>query len=346
MSRRERLRIIEKIQRTRKSKVICYLTSDRPNASAQIQKDVMPVFYEHLCHLDEAEHIDVFIVTSGGDTLAAFGLGRLLREFVKWVGVLVPEKCHSAGTLFALSADEIVMSRLATLSPIDPSLHSPLFPAVEIGPGQRQLVPVSVESIAGFHSMVTDGWGIKDEGCLTEIFKILVERVHPIVLGDVTRARDQIERLARKLLELHRKGDKAIDRIVATLTKELGSHDYLIGRTEACELLGKQVAPENATLEGLLHDLYRDFADEMVMGQAFDAGMEIHAAMNSNRSLPVKITQQLALIESASLAHVCDREMLLSAVAIPMGQMPGSPTQHAAHQEILRAGWRQCAPSI
>src|SRR5713226_2526284 len=105
MPRQERLAIIQKIQKSRKSKVICYLTSDRPNAAAQVQKDVIPIFYDHLRQASDLERVDIFLCTLGGDSLAAFGLGRLLGEFVKWFGVLVPERCHSAGTLVALGAN-------------------------------------------------------------------------------------------------------------------------------------------------------------------------------------------------------------------------------------------------
>lgn len=89
----------------------------------------MPVFYEHLREMGDLKRLDVFIFTLGGDTLAAFGLARLLREFTPWVGALVPEKCHSAGSLFVMGANEIVMTRGATLSPFDPSIVSPLNPA-------------------------------------------------------------------------------------------------------------------------------------------------------------------------------------------------------------------------
>jgi hypothetical protein len=49
----------------------------------------------------------------------------------------------------------------------------------------------------------------------------------------VGRVREQSERLARRLLATHRKDEQAIDRIVSTLTKGLGTHDYLVSRSEA-----------------------------------------------------------------------------------------------------------------
>jgi hypothetical protein len=60
-----------------------------------------PSFFEHLRAFGYSKRVDVFMFTSGGDTLAAFGLSRLVRTFTGSDGrfsVLVPEKCHSAPT--------------------------------------------------------------------------------------------------------------------------------------------------------------------------------------------------------------------------------------------------------
>src|SRR5689334_14339685 len=106
----QRKALIEQLEKARNTRVICYLTSDRPNAVAQFAKDVIPLFANHLIEAKAHEklwpgRVDVLIYTTGGDTLAAFGLARLIRESAKWVGTLIPEKCHSAGTLFALGAN-------------------------------------------------------------------------------------------------------------------------------------------------------------------------------------------------------------------------------------------------
>ena len=192
MGRIERRDLIHRLQLRRNSHVLCYLTSDRPNASAQVGKDVLPLFYEHLRRSNHYERLEVFLFTAGGDTLAAFGLGRLLREFAPEISTLVPAQCHSAGTLFAIGSNQIMMTRLATLSPIDPSITGPLNPVVEIQPGQRQVVPVSVESVAGFRDLLTKVWDVGDQNSLASAFKILAERVHPLALGDVQRAASRL----------------------------------------------------------------------------------------------------------------------------------------------------------
>lgn len=339
MGRLERKTLIERLETARQSKVICYLTSDRQNANAQVKKDVMPLLYEHLHELSAVERVDVLLFTNGGDTLAAFGLSRLLREFASEVRTLVPGKCHSAGTLFALGSNQIMMTRGATLSPIDPSITTPLNPVVEFAPGQRQAVPLSVESVAGFKALVTEDWGLKGEDSLAGAFKFLADRVNPLALGDVFRARQQIELLATKLLGQHRSDEKNIARIVTTLTKELGSHDYLISRREARELLGDQVAPNDHDGENLIWDLYRDFAEEMALGETYDPAVEHRRATAAGAAGPHRVVLKLAVVESSVMGHACEREEELGQVQLPLPGIPGAPAQKVTTQEVVRSGW-------
>src|SRR5229473_8223115 len=93
--RQDRTQLIAQIEQMRSSHVICYLTSDRENAVGLMAKDAIPLFFNHLKQFADHRKVDVFIFTVGGDTLAAFGLSRLLREFTQSVGALIPEKCQS-----------------------------------------------------------------------------------------------------------------------------------------------------------------------------------------------------------------------------------------------------------
>jgi hypothetical protein len=328
----ERVTLIRRIQELRQSKLICCLTSDRVNAQGIIAKDFIPIFFDHLRSFQQIPKIDVFLFTSGGDTLAAFGLSRLLREFTNHVAVLIPEKCHSAGTLFSLGANEIVMGRAATLTPIDPSVQTPLNPVIETGPGQpRQILPISVESVAGYKTLIEEDWRLNDEAAGVA-FRILAERVNPLALGDVYRSRQQIERLARTLLGNHRKDETNIQNIVEKITRGYGSHDYLISRSEARELLGKQIAAADVPLEELVWDLFRDFKQEMRLGEIFDAQMVLHAA-NGQQTVD---TQRVVVIESENNGDEFERHIRLA-----ISQMM-TPTGPAAIPQvaIVRAGWR------
>ncbi|MGB7810236.1 MAG: serine protease [Polyangia bacterium] len=325
----ERKQIISEIEHVRGSRVICYVTSDRPNANVFISTDASPIFHDFLSEIGPTDKIDLFLYTQGGDTLAAFGICRLLREYCKRLGVLIPFRCHSAGTLIALGADEVTMTRGGTLSPIDPSVAGPLNPAVEVGPGQRQLVPLSVEQVAGFMDLVKKDWGI-DGDALGDAFKALAEKVHPLALGNVYRARQQIELLAKTLLRAVRSGgDDEIGKIVSTFARDLGSHDFPITRSSARDILGSQVAADNPDLEALIWRLYQDYAKEMRLREPFDPSLLL-AGQGGTRQ--VKTTLLLAMIETVSAGDAAERELQLTSVTTPMG--PG------VQQEIVRAGWR------
>ncbi len=334
--RQDRIQLIAQIEQMRSSHVICYLTSDRENAVGLMAKDAIPLFFNHLKQFADHRKVDVFIFTVGGDTLAAFGLSRLLREFTQSVGALIPEKCQSGGTLFALGANQIVMTPVATLSPIDPSVTTALNPAVEIVPGQRQLLPVSVESVAGFKGLVKEDWGISDEEQLGLAFKMLAERVHPLALGDVFRSRQQIQRLARTLLKCHRKDKQKIDQIVKTLVTELGSHDYLISRSEARALLGRQVAADDKAMEDLIWNLYQDFAKEMELGVAYNVQVLYQRAVAAGQQPPVNAQLKIAVVESASGGDAFEQE-----VALTQAQMmtPAGPVI-GIQQQLVRAEWK------
>jgi hypothetical protein len=335
MARQERIELIRRIEAHLKTRLICCLTSDRENSHGIIAKDFIPIFFNHITAFDNRENLHVLMFTLGGDTLAAFGLSRLLREFTKNVGVLVPEKCYSAGSLFALGANEIFMSSAATLTPIDPSVSGLLNPVVETAPGQKQIIPVSVESVAGYRTLVKEDWRLNDEAA-GRAFEMLAERINPLALGDVYRSRQQIERLARTLLNNHRKDESNIQTIVEKLTRGLGSHDYLISRSEARELLGSQVAQDDPALEKLVWALFLDFRADMRLGQLFEPGMLIHGALKSGQKLPIMEEQRVVVIESTDGGDEFERAYQLSLL---QAMTPAGPTQ-APQVAVVRAGWR------
>ncbi|MGZ5876861.1 MAG: SDH family Clp fold serine proteinase [Bradyrhizobium sp.] len=71
---------------------------------------------------DDEVPLDIILHTPGGLVLAALQIAWAIREHKGKVTVFVPHYAMSGGTLIALSADEIVMSRHAVLGPIDPQL--------------------------------------------------------------------------------------------------------------------------------------------------------------------------------------------------------------------------------
>ena len=71
---------------------------------------------------DDDVPLDIVLHTPGGLVLAALQIARAVREHKGKVTVFVPHYAMSGGTLIALAADEIVMSKHAVLGPVDPQL--------------------------------------------------------------------------------------------------------------------------------------------------------------------------------------------------------------------------------
>jgi ClpP class serine protease len=71
---------------------------------------------------DEDVPLDIILHTPGGLVLAALQIARAIREHKGKVTVFVPHYAMSGGTLIAMAADAIVMSKHAVLGPIDPQL--------------------------------------------------------------------------------------------------------------------------------------------------------------------------------------------------------------------------------
>ncbi len=258
----------------------------------------------------------------GGHTLAAWGLANLLREYCDQLSVFIPHRALSAGTLLTLAADEIIMSRLGQLSPIDPAVPSPFGPLVQMPNQPAQIVPVSVEDVIGFFDLATKAAGLKEEKSILSVFDRLSSQVHPLALGAVYRSREQIGALADRLLSFHMKGDEhkeERERIVKRLTRELGSHDYLIGRSEAKAFLKLNVIDVPSELERKMLDLFDECANLLDLRSPYNA----EGFLDTNDTKIGNFNR--AIVETTVLTHVFRTTKEVSRTEVqPLGAAPKS----------------------
>jgi hypothetical protein len=263
---------LQQLEQLRNSHVILYATSDRRGLETKIASDVLPFFIDHLDIIGDVDKISLVLYTHGGETLVAWSLVNLIRNFCKDFEVIVPFHCHSAGTLICLGADRIVMTKQATLGPIDPSVNGMLNPKVTIN-NQEIRVPVNVEFINGFIEMARNDLKIRNDSALASILNNLSNQVHPLSLGEVHRTKAQIQMLARKLLKHQQIPQKKQTEIINFLCKESGSHDYTIYRREAHDELGLTIEKPNDLLYSLIKGIYNDIKIEMELDTPFDLNL-------------------------------------------------------------------------
>lgn len=91
----------------------------------RILPGIKPLFFEAIEDIDPCDPLDLMITSPGGSGEVALSMARGCQESRADFRVIVPDRAASAGTLLALAADEIVMSNMSTLGPIDPQLFLP-----------------------------------------------------------------------------------------------------------------------------------------------------------------------------------------------------------------------------
>jgi len=295
--------IIQKIETKRNSKVLTYFTSDRQGPiNARVAMDIIPIVSAQLRKIGKQEKIDLILYSAGGDTMVPWRLVSMIREYTRHFSVLIPYKSHSAATMIALGADEIVMSDMSELSPIDPSTSNFFNPIDPQNPQNR--IPISVEEVMSYFDLAKNKFNIKSDDDLTKVFNKFTEStpaIHPLALGNVNRTHNLIKLLAERLLKSHQApmSEEDIRRIIEFLTEKLYSHQYFIGRKEAKEDLGiKTVISADDELANLLTELYEEYKAEMKMAEGWNVEAELGDGQSINRK-----NYKIAFVQSANLSN-------------------------------------------
>lgn len=63
--------------------------------------------------------IDVILITPGGNPHSAYSIIKLIRNHASSVSIVVPLDAKSAGTLICLGANELILSEISELGPLD-----------------------------------------------------------------------------------------------------------------------------------------------------------------------------------------------------------------------------------
>jgi hypothetical protein len=340
----DKKQLIQQIEKSRGSRVITYLTSDRQGPfNARIAVDVIPLISKQLQAIGKTKNIDLFLYSAGGDTMVPWRMVSMIREYCEKFSVIVPYKAHSAGTMIALGADEIVMSDLSEISPIDPSTANVFNPIDPANPQAR--IPISVEDVMAYFDLAKNKFGIKSDEDLSRVFTKFVDsnpQIHPLALGNVNRIHNLIRILARRLLKSHATPLKEteVDMIVDYFTEKLYSHQYFIGRKEAKEDLGlKTVVDADVALSKVMTDLWEEYNKELDFGKMWNPENEL--GMNTMQTTK---NYKIAYIESSQLSINYDisveyRKQQVNVVQ----QTPQGPVQIPQEQvgfKIIGQGWK------
>lgn len=311
MSRKNRKKLIREIERKRNSKVIAYVTSDRPDLSALIAGDVVSLIHEHILALKEEERakLDLFIYSRGGQSDVPWSIVSMFREFSQKgsFSVLIPYRAHSAATVIALGADEIVMTKKAELGPIDITMSSGPYNPTEKDSNQR--LPISVEDVTGYFSLL-EKVGCERPDEKMKGFELLTNHVHPLALGTVSRLLEETKLVALRLLSTRADpfSEEENHEIMRRISSEVYSHNHAISRTEAVKYIGlKQVkSAEEIDIADELWALYEEYNELFQFADPFKP----EEYLISNKLEEYTWTDlNLACVESLKRFDICKKSM-------------------------------------
>lgn len=192
--------------------------------------------------------IDVIVNSPGGDIDAAYNLACLFQKYGnKRLIFIVPRWAKSAATLLVCAGEEILMTPISELGPLDPQI-------TQINPLEERFEQFSPLHIQTTLEMIRDEFnkGSKDlaEGLLKRL-------QFPLTLGSFVKAHEIAEQyLVRLLKERMGKTGKlgsTPEEIAKKLTKEYANHGFCINITEA-----KKIGLNAQELEGELLNLVCD----------------------------------------------------------------------------------------
>jgi hypothetical protein len=313
LSKENRKKIIQEIEKKRNSKVIAYVTSDRPDLSALIAGDVVSLVHEHILALKEEERakLDLFIYSRGGQSDVPWSIVSMFREFSQKgsFSVLIPYRAHSAATVIALGADEIVMTKKAELGPIDITMGSGPYNPTEKDSNQR--LPISVEDVTGYFSLL-EKVGCERPDEKMKGFELLTNHVHPLALGTVSRLLEETKLVALRLLSTRADpfSEEENHEIMRRISSEVYSHNHAISRTEAVKYIGlkqvKSAEEEDIDIADELWALYGEYKELFHFEDPFKPEEYL---ISNNLEEYTWTDLNLACVESLKRFDICKKSM-------------------------------------
>lgn len=80
---KDRIDLYKEIEDKTSSKLLVYVTGDRPGLETQIHAEVVDYFVNHLDTMGIQDKITLYLYTRGGNTLAGWSITNLIRQFCK-----------------------------------------------------------------------------------------------------------------------------------------------------------------------------------------------------------------------------------------------------------------------
>jgi membrane-bound ClpP family serine protease len=200
----------------------------------------------------------ILLDTSGGNVYSAVKIMNMLREKYTKVRIGVAQEAKSSGTMMCLGADELIMSNISELGPLDkpmnhPSKETSVISALDIVKSLDTIIDTAIEKQKDFASdIVTEHPSVSKAKAIELAARSMSELISPLLCKEDLKEYNQALRLLRmaeiygtRLLEEHGLAwlsDKELRKrtvrtVIRRLVWEFPEHGFAICRDEVDERL-------------------------------------------------------------------------------------------------------------
>ena len=228
-ARYARQALIREIEAQTGRRLLVYFANISHPYSGVNFNDISP-FQDLLSDCERNCDFDLLLQTTGGDIDSAEKMVTMLRNRAQSFRLIVTERAKSAGTLMAMAADEILMSSMSELGPIDPQITLPM--------GDGRVIQRPAQSFLDGLEQIKNQ--ISKDGGINPVYFPLLSQLDPALLDlcvkELRHSREFAEKWLKKyMLAGKPKEAEKIAKSLADVNK-YSSHGIVIDHEEAIKL--------------------------------------------------------------------------------------------------------------
>jgi len=220
---------VEELEKVRNSTLISYISDSR----AIFDPDDCLMLDDNLSQLtnggqNKIKKLDLLLQSPGGILEAAYKFFRICKDYSEEFNVIVPLSAKSAATTICLGANEIVMTSISELGPVDPIVQHPQNPNIRI----------PARAIKEYIDLISN----PDRANFTiapELKDTLNKTLDAYLIGSYEMALKNSKEIIEKILKENTKAGldtEQIKKVIEEFTEKHASHSYPIDRKELVEL--------------------------------------------------------------------------------------------------------------
>lgn len=239
--------LLKKVEEIRGTRCLLFLSDITPDIVKDVYMDIRKNYK------DCEGKLDVLIDSGGGDIDAAYNIATLLQEVAsEKLTFIIPRWAKSAATLLVAAGDEILMSDIAELGPLDPQI-------TEINPMEGRYEMFSPLHLENTLSLIRKEFSDGNK----ELANKLIERLQfPLTLGSFLKSLEVGERYVKQLLlarmfkEMNEtEAEKKSSEIAKRLSTDYADHGYCVKATEGKKMGLRIQSLDNSQID-LIMEIY------------------------------------------------------------------------------------------